>query len=562
LGDLAFIDVATSEIQRITYPGIGIGLYKLSPDGSRIAFSVPKRLEKPGSQQVLFDLVAFDVPGRKSHVIASDVRLYLGGRHFSWSPDSTRLAYLTAALSVDPEGFVIDVRSGKSTKVVSSSVSRGYSFQGLLWDKTGRNLYFSSGGTLWRTSETANDASEVASIADHTVGIVASGANLDEFRNADLIWSLDKDRSTIVVTRDQQTKKCGYYRINLESGVSEKILEEDKVYGTGPCNADGLNVSPDGKTLVYVAEDAGHERELWAIDSEFRNSKRLTHLKADLYGYEFGKSQLVEWRALDGQLQKGALLLPAGYKQGQQYPLLVQVYGGALLSENVNTFDYSWPIVGPGSMQLFATRGYAVLAPDAPWKTGTPMADLLKTVLPGVDKVVELGIADPSRIGVFGHSFGGFSTLALIVQTTRFKAAIMSAGFGDQMCAYAGMKPDGTARGIAIAERMLIGGTPWGYRSRYIENSPIFYLDRVTTPLLILHGTADNAVPPYCADEVFVALRRLGKAVEYAKYAGEDHVPQYWTDANRIDYINRMLAWFDDHLKKPADATPVIQKPN
>ncbi|PYS69550.1 MAG: peptidase S9, partial [Acidobacteria bacterium] len=98
-------------------------------------------------------------------------------------------------------------------------------------------------------------------------------------------------------------------------------------------------------------------------------------------------------------------------------------------------------------------------------------------------------------------------------------------------------------------ERMLTGGTPWEYRSRFIENSPIFYLDHVATPLLIFHGGDDSAVPPYCADEVFVSLRRLGKTVEYAKYSGEDHYPQYWSIANRTDYINRMLAWFDKYLK-------------
>lgn len=97
----------------------------------------------------------------------------------------------------------------------------------------------------------------------------------------------------------------------------------------------------------------------------------------------------------------------------------------------------------------------------------------------------------------------------------------------------------------------MIGGTPWQFRERFVENSPIFYLDRVETPLLIGHGAADNNVMPFLADEVFVGLRRLGKEVEYAKYEGEGHSPLTWSYANQVDFCNRLLAWFDKYLKSP-----------
>src|SRR6266536_4930004 len=114
--------------------------------------------------------------------------------------------------------------------------------------------------------------------------------------------------------------------------------------------------------------------------------------------------------------------------------------------------------------------------------------------MPGVDKIVELGIADPDRLGVMGHSYGGYSTLALIVQTTRFKAAIDYAGYANIMSQYGSMLNDGSRHfGIAWNEegRGSMGGSPWQYRDRYIENSPVFFLDRVQTPLLIIQGTAD-----------------------------------------------------------------------
>lgn len=96
-----------------------------------------------------------------------------------------------------------------------------------------------------------------------------------------------------------------------------------------------------------------------------------------------------------------------------------------------------------------------------------------------------------------------------------------------------------------------MGGGPWQYPNKYTENSPLFYLDRVQAPLLIVHGTEDTAVPSFLADEIFVGLRRLGKEVEYAKYEGEGHSQISWGYINQVDYLNRIIDWFDAHLKKP-----------
>jgi len=129
----------------------------------------------------------------------------------------------------------------------------------------------------------------------------------------------------------------------------------------------------------------------------------------------------------------------------------VYVYGGAMLSNKVNHFGFG--DAGFGNMQLFATRGYAVLAPDAPTKLGTPMVDIAKTILPGVDKIIEMGIADPDRLGVMGHSFGGYTTLSLIVQTKRFKAAMAADGYADAIGHYGQMDKSGSAFGTSIAEQ-------------------------------------------------------------------------------------------------------------
>ena len=217
-------------------------------------------------------------------------------------------------------------------------------------------------------------------------------------------------------------------------------------------------------------------------------------------------------------------------------------------SDNVNLFGLASNHLD--NMQLLATRGYAVLYPDVPLNLGTPMADIAKTVIPAVNKVIDLGIADPDRIGVMGYSYGGYSTLALVVQTMLFRAAIDGAGPGDLFARYSVLAPNGSAPGIAWAEegQGRMGGTPWQFRDRYIENSPTFYLDRVETPVLIIQGGMDRAVPSYLSDEVFVGLRRLGKRVVYAKYEGEDHSAILWNYANQTDYCNRVIAWFEQEM--------------
>jgi len=98
-----------------------------------------------------------------------------------------------------------------------------------------------------------------------------------------------------------------------------------------------------------------------------------------------------------------------------------------------------------------------------------------------------------------------------------------------------------------------MGGTPWEVRDRYIANSPVFYFDRIQTPLLVMQGADDETVAAFLGDEVFVGLRRLGKEVEYAKYGGEGHSPLNWRYANQVDYCHRVIAWFDAHLKAPAE---------
>jgi dipeptidyl aminopeptidase/acylaminoacyl peptidase len=255
--------------------------------------------------------------------------------------------------------------------------------------------------------------------------------------------------------------------------------------------------------------------------------------------YTYGATRLIEWKTTAGAPRRGTLLLPSNYKPGTRYPLVVYPYPTRRRSEDLNVFGVTGN--GPENMQLLATRGFAVLAPDVPpIQLTDEMRELANVIMPGVDRAIALGIADSSRLGVMGHSWGGYTVLALLVQTPRFRAAMMRGGMGDNLAGYGTVESSGWA--------WEMGGTVWEQRERYIQNSPIYFFDRIRTPLLIIHGEGETTVPIYLADQVFASLQRLGKEVEYARYKGENHGERLWTRANQKDFLARTIGWFETKL--------------
>jgi dipeptidyl aminopeptidase/acylaminoacyl peptidase len=538
--DLVLLDVVTGELDRIVRQQ-RIAKYSLSPDGSLVAFTSPQRFEKPGSQQVLWDVVVISLPGNQIKFRASKVQLGFGGSSFSWAPDSLEFAYRTGGPEANGDCFVIDLRDGNVRNLTAfHDDSLGSSEAAPLWGPAGDFIYFVRGNGIWRASLRKQEASEFVALPNRRM---AELINQGHGR----LWTSDRGGSTVVLTYDKRLKQSGFYRVDLVTGKATQLLERAQCY-TCVNMSQHVVAAMSSNKVAYFAEDGQHSDDLWLTDPDFQKPRRWTHLNPQLEKYAMGATRLIEWRGLDGEVLQGALLLPAGYQLGKRYPLIVWVYGGTRGSDYLNHFGLeSGPVF---NFQLLATRGYAVLFPDAPQHVGTPMVDLANSVLPAVNSLIEAGIADTDRVGVMGQSYGGYSTLSLLVQSKRFKAAVMEDGTGDLISAYGQMNEDGSAFQTSIAERGqgLMGGTPWEFRDRYIENSPIFFLDRVETPLLIVHGAADETVAPFLGDEIFVDLRRLGKEVAYAKYEFEGHSPLYWSYANQEDVCKRVISWFDRHL--------------
>jgi dipeptidyl aminopeptidase/acylaminoacyl peptidase len=538
--DLGLVDVETGALNRIV-KGLRIGSYVVSPDRTSIAYSVLTRAEKPGAGQYLFQIVTQDLRTGSSSTCASDVRMDLFGTTFSWSPTGDAIAYRTAGPLAADEVYVVPrvggaaVRAAQNPSLDPSGLTQ---VERPVWGPGAKNLFFVRKGIVWRAAADGSGAAVFATLADHELQIVSP--------RQQVLFSPDRGRSGVVMTLSPESKRVGFASIDLATGGVSLLFEEDKRYGgygTDPA------ISPDGTRVAYVAEDALNPADLFVLNGDRKQPRKVSQVAPALVGLAFGRAELIEWNSTDGETMRGALIYPAGFERGKRYPLIVKVYGGSSISNDLNRFGYA--VAAVENLQLFATRGYALLLADSKLNVGTPMLDLMKSVMPGIDKAVELGVADPKRIGVTGHSYGGYSTLCLIAQSPRFKAAVMRAGLGDLIGSYGQLSPDGTNYGLAWAEtgQGRMGGSPWEFRERYLENSPIFYLDRVVTPLLIIHGSADRAVSAYLADEVFTGLRRLGKTVSYARYEGEDHWEGTWSRPNQIDALNRVLAWFDRYVK-------------
>ncbi len=538
--DLTLVDVATGAVDRVAR-GVRTTGYWLSPDGEWVAYTEKLGDAGPATQNIVYDIRVLNRADRVSHTVARRV-LSQWGTDVAWSPDGTRLAFGTSGDGIKGDCWVVDVAAGTPTNLTAGveapfgerSGSLGRGAIPPCWGADGQTLYSISRDHLWAIPTGGGVPTRITNEgASNILNILRRGHGQ--------AWTTDEGRALVVTTRDGATKREGFARVELASGRSTPLLERDAKLGE-------FAVAADGSRLAFLSEDAAHPTDLWTAPGDLRDARQASHLNPHLERYPHGRSRLVEWRSLDGRPLRGALLLPADQAAGRRAPLVVHIYPGERRSDQVNTYG----LIGAGvdNMQLLATRGYAVLVPDLPVNREMVPTDLLKMVLPGVERVVDLGIADSDRVGVMGHSFGGFGTVSLIVQTTRFRAAVACSGIGDLVSQYGQIAVDGFAYGVGWSEdsQIKLGGPPWTQARRYIEQSPVFHLDRVETPLLIINGALDEATPPGNMGEMFVGLRRLGKEAVFVVYDGEEHWAGAWGYANAVDFCDRIIAWFDSHI--------------
>jgi dipeptidyl aminopeptidase/acylaminoacyl peptidase len=301
---------------------------------------------------------------------------------------------------------------------------------------------------------------------------------------------------------------------------------------------------------------------LWFSKPDSRKASLVVETNTFLRTIAEGERRQFEYRSQSGRALKAWLILPLNYQQSKRYPLIVWARAGVVQGDVpplLSNLNITMPSTQQ-TLQLLAAHGYAVLFPSMPMSDEkNKLVDLTDGVLPALDKVIEMGIADPQRLGVMGHSFGGSTTFGLITQTNRFQAAIAMAGRVENISSYGQFQPrkrytdspqEYLAGTMYIVESPLYGYglevPPWVDLERYVRNGPLFRIDRVETPVMIIHGDMDSSVPIEQGEEFFSGLYRQNKRARFVRYWGEGH--QLESPANIRDMWKQIYDWFDEFL--------------
>ncbi|MDG2184734.1 MAG: prolyl oligopeptidase family serine peptidase [Mariniblastus sp.] len=352
--------------------------------------------------------------------------------------------------------------------------------------------------------------------------------------------SIDPQQPMILSMFDEGSKASGYTkRTPAPAEELTQLLALEESVG-------GLKKAKDSDAVIMTRSTFRRSPDLWYSHLGMKSISRISRINPQQMEYRWGTAELVHWDSADGGPLDGILYKPDGFDPSKKYPMLVYFYERS--SDKLHS--YYAPAAGRSiiNFSFYVSRGYLLFVPDIPYKTGFPGKSAADAILPGVTSLVKQGFVDEDRIGMQGHSWGGYQTAFLVTQTDMFACAESGAPVSNMTSAYGGIRWSSGMSRMFQYERTQsrIGATLWEDREKYILNSPLFQADKINTPLLILHNDEDGAVPWYQGIELFVALRRLEKPAWLLNYNQQPH----WVmkEENRRDFARRMQQFFDHYL--------------
>lgn len=323
------------------------------------------------------------------------------------------------------------------------------------------------------------------------------------------------DKPMLLAATNDRTKASGFYRVPFAGGMPAKLLMLDKAVGA-PIKA------RNGDRVVFTMSRFEEFPDLWVSDTTFAKAERISNANPQQEEYNWGKAELIDYINADGRTLRAIMIKPDDFDPSKKYPMMVYIY------EQLADGLHSYRRPNPGTsvnVTRYVSNGYIALLPDIVYDTGFPGEAAEKCVIPAVNTVVGMGFVDPKRVGIQGHSWGGYQITHLITRTNIFAAVQAGASVTNMISAYGGIRwGTGMSRAFQYEKtQSRIGAPPWDEPLKFIENSPIFWVEKVQTPYLTIHNDADDAVPWYQAIEFFSALRRLGKEAYFFNYNGELH---------------------------------------
>jgi dipeptidyl aminopeptidase/acylaminoacyl peptidase len=352
--------------------------------------------------------------------------------------------------------------------------------------------------------------------------------------------TINPKEAILLRTTNEETMARGFYRDRVNGKkLPEKLIMADKMFGY-PTKAEKADL------VLFYRSSFDEYPDYWVSDMSFKNPKKITGLGQQMEPFLWGKAELHDFFSADGKPLKGILIKPDNFDPNKKYPLMVYIY------ETLHYMHHYFRHPSPGTSvnpSFYVSNGYVLWMPDIEYDTGYPGQDALKCVLPGVQMLIRKGYIDPKAIGIQGHSWGGYQIAYMVTQTNIFAAAEAGAPVSNMTSAYDGIRwGSGMVRQFQYERtQSRQGDTLWNVPFRYIENSPIFWADKVQTPLLMIHNDEDGAVPWYQGIEYIMALRRLEKEAYMFNYNGEQHGLR--KRVNQEHWTRCMQEFFDHHLK-------------
>ena len=467
----------------------------------------------------------------------------------TWSPSGRYLLYFDGK-----DWNTVSVPDGKKTNLTASlgvkffnedtdtpSTPGPWGSGG--WTKDGKSLLLYDRYDIWRVSPDGTGAKNITAgygrAHDMRLRYVRTEAENPRER-----W-IDGTKPVMLQGENLKTFETGFFRASLDGGEPKQLVLSPK-YMTPPVKA------RDADVYLLTAQTFSEFPDLITTDGSFKELRKVSDANPQKANLLWGTSEVVQFKNADGVPLTGALYKPANFDPAKKYPMMVYIY--ERLTQNVNRFVDPRPSHNI-NLSYYTSNGYLVFTPDIVYTTGFPGQSALKCVLPGVQAIVDKGFVNEDAIGIQGHSWGGYQIAYMVTQTKRFRAVAAGAPVANMISAYDGIRwGTGLPRQFQYERtQSRIGGSIWQYPTRFIENSPIFWADRVQTPVMLLHNDGDDAVPWYQGVEFYLALRRLGKEVYLFDYNGEPHGLR--KRPNQKDYTIRLQQYFDHYLKgAPAPA--------
>ncbi len=371
---------------------------------------------------------------------------------------------------------------------------------------------------------------------------------------------IKNDQQLLLRLFDEKDKTGGLALLNLGGQVSFTVLfKEPKSLGFSP-----VLKAKDASVLCYTRESYTESPNLYVQPMATVVARKLSDINPQQSGYNWGTAELFKWKSYTGKETEGILYKPEDFDPHKKYPMIVYFY-----ERNNNTlYNYQPPSPTPSRLNIpfFVSRGYVVLVPDIWYTKGHPGQSAYDYILSGTRAVVRQGFVDSTKIGLQGQSWGGYQIVYLITKTNLYAAAWAGAPVANMTSAYGGIRwGTGLNRQFQYEKsQSRIGATLWEKPELYLQNSALFSLPKVTTPLVIMANDADDAVPWYQGIEMYTGMRRLGKKVWMLNYNNEAH--NLVERKNRKDIQIREQQFFDYLLKgeKPAkwiaEGVPAVMK--